>query len=217
MLIAKLLIAYCTVFVGNGYPNAYSWDSSVDGSSFNGSNSNISLNIYDTTFPSLPPGEWSTTPTASIPLSDRYTLLSTKYGKFATLSSTDDDSIVIGWSFIPNSVGINVGEELQYFKGSEGCDVINLGEGGLQSVEDISSGGGPDLWVLRGANSVRFSTGHIGDTLDNDLVLGGSACAVSDFSSLSDLSTSTVINTSIHMGPGNDLMYLYYIYIIYIY
>lgn len=193
-----------------GEANEYSWDGSwtpteeleglYDAIYFDGHN------VEGSPSPILPPGEWDWEVTSELATWNGF---SQQVGTFDLLS--DDDALAFGWR-LDRAVeeGVEVDAVMEYFHGSSGTDIIDLGPDssisstGNPSYGDVVGfGDGPDMLRYRSGYSaaIRLGSSAAGAQQDNDLALvGGNEGAATD--------TYNVITTAIHGGPGSDLVFV---------
>jgi hypothetical protein len=190
-------------------PNDYSWDGSWIPTEF--PLDNMLDDVYNTEgvytlegnipSPILPPGEWDWETTTSMA---NYRNFSSNMGTFEAL--LDQDNNQYGWKFIPlDPGGTDVASGMSFFEGSSGLNVINLGNNGqVHSTGDINFGNGLTMLRFKESWSLDLRTGssenaNIGN--DNDLVLAGSDSPISS-------GEFEVETTTIHTGPGRDLVFV---------
>jgi hypothetical protein len=199
--------------VGDGWPGApndYSWDGSW-------TPSEVPDGLYDDIYydghhvegspsPILPPGEWDWEVTSLLATWNGF---SQQVGTFDLLS--DDNDLAFGWRLErAEEDGVHVDAVMEYFHGSSGTDIIDLGlDGSISSTGNptygnvVGFGDGPDMLRYRSGYSaaVRLGSSATGSQQDNDLaIVGESAGAAAD--------TYDVITSAIHTGPGSDLVFI---------
>jgi len=194
-------------------PNAYSWDGSwsplqedlppdglfdkcyFDGHDVNGMPS-----------PILPPGQWDWDETT---LLANWKNFASTLGTFNPLQNLDGGRF--GWRLMRiNTDGIEAADVMQYFYGSSGTDIIDLGPvGAFVSAGDplygsyVNFGDGPDMLRYRMSYSAAVRTGSSlsGHLRDNDLAVIGSNDVLSQ-------GECEIFTTGLHTGPGSDLVFV---------
>lgn len=199
---------------GDGWPgaaNEYSWDGS-----WNPSSSELPPDgLYDEIYfdghdvegspsPILPPGEWDY---EEIHLLANWNNFEQNLGEFEELM--DNADLPFGWRLLPiQPEGTEATALLQYFHGSGGADVVDLGsEGSIHSAgnpaygDPIGLGDGPDMLRFRTGYSgaVRTGSSATGSLRDNDLAIFGSGDPL-------DPGEYDLITFTVHTGPGSDLV-----------
>lgn len=192
-------------------PNVYSWDGSwlpanlpppglYDDVYYDGHL------VYGEPSPILPPGEWDY---AGIHLLANWRGFRDYLGTFDRLE--DEQGGHYGWRFVAvNPQGTDGQAGMVNFHGSSGCDILDLGpEGSFHSAgnpdfgPEMRLGDGPDMLRYSYGWSAAFRTGSdaTGNNQDDDLVIIGTD---------DDLPGGEydIITTSIHTGPGNDLVFV---------
>jgi hypothetical protein len=105
-----------------------------------------------------------------------------------------------GWRLVGNTPeAIDYSGAAEYFEGSSGTDVFELGPGGaIHSFGNGNLGDGPDVLVFQRSWSLDFRTGSslTGGLRDDDLLVAG---AGENPDGSFDVETTTI-----HMGPGSD-------------
>jgi len=146
--------------------------------------------------PVLPPGAWDW----DDPGDDlaNWRNFETNLGSFEMLLDAEDRHY--GWRLRANDpAACDYSGPAEYFEGSSGADILDLGPGGL--LHSFASGNlaaGPDVLVFKESWSLDFRTGssESAGSVDDDLVMAG--CGESPDGSF-DVMTSTI-----HTGPGSD-------------
>lgn len=150
--------------------------------------------------PILPPGQWDWQDDNNDLANWRN--FKNNLGDFEMLR--DGESNHYGWRL----AGVNPGAidyqgPAEYFEGSAGADLFNLGaQGKIHSFGSGDLGDGPDVLVFNESYSLDFRVGSTsgGHAHDNDLVVAG--CQSRPDGSFG------VITTSIHTGPGHDWVFV---------
>lgn len=191
-------------FVLNGYSWDGSWNPKDDDFPLSGLLDNeYSDNhlINNEATPVLPPGRWDWDD-ANDDLAN-WERFQEKIGGFDPLR--DREGRHFGWSLRGNDPeAIEFTGSAAYFEGSAGTDILDLGpEGALYQFGQGDLGDGPDVLSFNESWSLDFRTGSspkAGDgSRDNDLVIAG--CKDGDDSSFK------IETTTIHTGPGRDLVF----------
>jgi hypothetical protein len=149
--------------------------------------------------PILPPGRWDW----SDPGNDlaNWRNFSGSIGTFEAL--TDGAGARHGWRLVPLAPdAVDYAGAAEYFLGSSGTDVLDLGPQGAVHSFAGSLGDGPDVLVFDRAWSLDFRTGSSldGGLRDDDLVVAG--CHDSPDGAWD------VVTTTIHGGPGSDWVFV---------
>lgn len=199
---------------GDGWPGAandHSWDGSWSPSPSDLPPDGLYDDIYfdgheveGAPSPVLPPGEWDY---EEVHLLANWDNFEQNLGGFEELVDPAGDPF--GWRLLPVSPdGTEATALMQYFHGSSGADVVDLGPAGsIHSAgnpaygDPIGLGDGPDMLRFRTGYSgaVRTGSSATGGLRDNDLVVFGSGGSLAPGEY--DLTTFTV-----HTGPGSDLV-----------
>jgi hypothetical protein len=146
--------------------------------------------------PILPPGEWDWND-ADDDLAN-WRNFSSNLGTFEMLESAAGQHY--GWRFVANDEVPDFTGPAQYYEGTPGVDIVDLGpRGELHGYGSGSLGDGPDILVYERSYSLEFRTGssETGAANDDDLVVGG--CSETG---ATDIETSTM-----HTGPGSDWVF----------
>lgn len=199
--------------VGDGWPeepNDYSWDGSFTPTAeLEGLYDDIYFDGHDVDgqpSPLLPPGEWDWQETA---LLANWNNFSQAVGDFELLS--DAEGLAFGWRLNrTDEEGVDADAVMEFFHGSSGTDIIDLGRAGSFSStgnplfgDPVGLGDGPDmLRYLSGYSAgMRLGSSLTGSENDNDLaILGSPGSAAVD--------TYDIITTTVHTGPGSDLVFV---------
>lgn len=115
----------------------------------------------------------------------------------------DDGGEPYGWELAPEDPGrVDYTGSGEYFEGSSGVDLLNLGRRGRLHGMSGSLKGGPDRLVFNEAWSLDFSTSSADcdPQWDDDIVVAG--CDVNPNSSFD------IRSVSIHTGRGSDLLFV---------
>ncbi len=193
--------------------NAYSWDGSWEPTSDDFPIDGLYDEIYfdghtveGEASPILPPGKWDWNITS---LLANWRGFSNSVGDFDLL--VDFSNQEFGWRLNRNVItGVDVTSHLELFYGSPGTDIIDLGlQGSFSSAgnpmygDPVNFGDGPDMLRFRHSHSAAVRTGSsaTGHQHDNDLVIIGSAEVLNP-------GVYDIMTTSIHTGPGNDLIFV---------
>jgi len=192
-------------------PNQYSWDGSWTPTA---QPEGIFDSIYNdghvvegSPSPLLPPGEWDWQQTA---LLANWNAFSTRVGTWELLRD-DAHDFAFGWRLNrATEAGVAVDAIMEYFHGSSGTDILDLGAGGaFESTGNllygpaVRFGDGPDMLRYRRGHSaeVRVGSSVTGAARDNDLaIIGGPGSA--------GLDSYDVVTTTLHTGPGRDLVFV---------
>lgn len=193
-----------------GAPNQYSWDGSWNPTA-------QPDGIFDAIYndghvvdgapsPLLPPGEWDWQQTG---LLANWNAFSGRVGTFELLRDAAKD-FAFGWRLNRASqAGITVDAIMEYYFGSSGTDILDLGPGGaFESTGNllygpaVGFGDGPDMLRYRTGHSAAIRTGSSvsGGAQDNDLAILGSDGSAG-------LDSYEVITSTLHTGPGRDLVF----------
>ncbi len=149
--------------------------------------------------PVLPPGEWDWDDSNDDLANWRN--FETHLGAFAPLSDASDRQY--GWRLQGNATDVDYAGPAEYFEGSSGTDILDLGAGGVIHSFGVGNlADGPDVLVFRESYSLDFRTGssESGALRDNDLVVAG--CGANPDGSF-DIQTTTI-----HTGPGRDWVFI---------
>ncbi|MEM7244830.1 MAG: hypothetical protein AAF533_05770 [Acidobacteriota bacterium] len=150
--------------------------------------------------PVLPPGDWDWDD-GNDDLAN-WNNFATNIGDF--LPRTDGRGRQHGWELDPARPGsVEYSGAAQYFEGSSGGDVMNLGATGqVHSFGSGSLGGGPDVLIYDRSWALDFRTGSSVDASlnDDDLLVAG--CDVESDGRF-DIETTTI-----HGGPGADWFFI---------
>lgn len=193
--------------VGDGeWPtaNTYSWDGLwvpgfpldglLDNEYFDGHEGN------DGATPILPPGRWDWDDGNNDLANWRN--FKNNLGDFEMLRDSQGNHF--GWRLAGvNPSAIDYQGPAEYFEGSSGADLFNLGAGG--KIHSFGSGDlrdGPDVLVFNESYSLDFRTGSSsgGHSHDNDLVVAG--CESRPDGAFG------VLTSTIHTGPGHDWVFV---------
>lgn len=186
--------------------NAYSWDGSFRPSDADFPLKGLLDDVYfdghfDTqnmATPILPPGNWDY---GGQPNLANWRNFAANVGMFELLK--DSRGAAFGWRLLGTPQdAVSYTGAAQYFEGSAGTDIINLGPKGKISSIAGNLGDGPDVLVAGTSFSLDFRSGSTltGSARDNDLlVLGCEPRADGSFS----ITTSTF-----HTGPGADWVFV---------
>lgn len=194
---------------GSGWPagNEYAWDGSWSPAPGDFPLSGLLDDEYhdghadgqgDPT-PILPPGEWDWDD-GNDDLAN-WRNFRDNIGSFEPLS--DGAEHQFGWRLVGTASDIDYSGPAEYFEGSSGTDLLDLGPGGqLHSYGAGQLADGPDELVFDRSWSLDFRTGSTstGAARDNDLVIAG--CGSNPDGSF-DIET-----TSVHTGPGSDWVFI---------
>lgn len=149
-----------------------------------------------TATPILPPGRWDWDD-ASDDLAN-WRNFAGNLGTFEALR--DGAGRHYGWRLAGLTPGaIDYSGAAEYFEGSSGADLFELGvAGSIHSFGNGTLGDGPDVLVFRSSWSLDFRTGSTldGARRDDDLLVAG--CGPNPDGSF-DVETTTI-----HLGPGSD-------------
>lgn len=183
--------------------NGYSWDGSWAPTS-----SDFPVaGMMDETHDDLPPGKWGWDGSCDCPGDERLDIYENEFVEkgldFEPLM--DRDGHIFGWRLIDtDGGGISLNHRLDNFEGSPGPDIIDLNPGGhLQTTGGINLGDGPDMLRYSTGWSTDLRTGADtrGALFDNDLVILGSESVLA-------MNEYDIYGTTIHTGPGSDLVFV---------
>lgn len=197
-------------------PNEYSWDGSWTPTPEDLPLSGFFDPIYFDNHlvagqpsPLLPPGKWDwTSSSGNISELANWHNFETNVGGVTLLK--DSNQKPFGWQLNRvNESGVAVNYVMECYHGSSGADIIDFGPGGsyVTSGEPLDGyphlGDGPDMLRYRSGSAATIRTGSsaTGHAQDNDLVIAGSS---------EDLPAGQydIATTTIHTGPGNDLVFI---------
>ncbi len=150
--------------------------------------------------PILPPGQWDWQDDNDDLANWRN--FKSNLGEFELLRDSQNNHY--GWRLVGNTPGaIDYQGPADYFEGTPGADLLNLGaRGKIHSFEKGDLGDGPDVLVFNESYSLDFRVGSSssGHVHDNDLVVGG--CESRPDGAFG------ILTTSIHTGPGHDWVFV---------
>lgn len=157
--------------------------------------------LSDAEYPELPPGEWDWDDGSDDKANWRN--FETNLGTFETV--TDDEGRQCGWRMVPKAKPADFAAAAEYYEGSAGADIVDLGADGVIHSLGVSTkglGAGPDVLVFQRSYSLDYRTGssETGAFQDDDLVVAG--CGDNGDASF-DIETTTI-----HTGPGSDWVFI---------
>ncbi len=193
-------------------PNLYSWDGTPIKSENFPLKGLYDLIYFDghkvegTDSPLLPPGEWDYNQTS---LLANWRGFSSAVGSFRLLKDSLGNEY--GWKLNrATAEGVSVTAVMESFHGSSGADILDFGpEGSFASTgnplygKPVNMGDGPDVFRYTTGHSAaaRLGSSKTGHLWDNDLALIGE-------NKSKPAGTYEVVTTTIHTGPGNDLVFV---------
>lgn len=188
--------------------NTYSWDGSW--SPLPDDFPLAGLEDTDPTQIGLPPGRWGWDGSCSCASNEGTAIYDNEFvGKGLDFERLEDpDGRLFGWRLIDTDGGTT---ELNHrgdaFDGSSGVDIFDLdvlsSTGPGDNTPGINLGEGPDMLRYQTGQSVDMRTGAAdrGALFDNDLVILGSETVLG-------LNEYDITGTTIHTGPGSDLVFV---------
>jgi len=185
------------------FANAYSWDGS-----WNPAPSEFPIDgMFDETHPTLPPGTWGWDNECDCPGDEGLAIYENEFVDrgvdFEALA--DGEGRVFGWRMISlDGSAVEMDHRADNWEGCPGVDIFDLAPGGdLSSTAGINPGEGPDMLRYATGASVDLRTGSDtrGALFDNDLVILGS-------DNVLPLNTYDISGTTVHTGPGSDLVFI---------
>ena len=187
-------------------PNEYSWDGSWSPAASNFPLNGLLDDVYfdghiveGVASPILPPGAWDW---GGEPNLANWKNFNANVGTFEMLE--DAQGHHYGWRLLGVPVGaVNFQGPAEYFEGSPGVEIIDLGPLGIISgVGNGNLGEGPDVLVANESSALDFRMGSslTGSAHDNDLVVLG--CAPHTDGAF------TITTSTFHTGPGTDWVFV---------
>ncbi|MBU1222049.1 hypothetical protein KKF34_04690 [Myxococcota bacterium] len=183
--------------------NTYSWDGS-----WNPESDEFPIEgLLDETHTYLPPGKWGWDNSCDCPSDEGLAIYNNEFVEkgldFIQLS--DSENHHFGWRVISTTGDpvISLNHRADNFEGSNGVDIFDFtNNGDLSSTGGINLGEGPDMLRYGTGYGVDMRTGSDtrGALFDNDLVILGTE-------NILGTNEYDISGTTIHTGPGSDLIF----------
>jgi len=188
-------------------PNEYSWDGSWTPESF------PIPGLLDETHPTLPPGKWGWDGSCDCPGDEGLAIYNNEFVEKGLdfLRLEDSAGHLFGWRLIDTDGGdTSLNHRGDNYDGTPGVDIFDLGLAGMlqgtgpgDETPGINLGDGPDMlrYGVGWSVDMRVGDGVRGGAFDNDLVILGTEDVL-------PLNTYDIQGTTVHTGPGSDLVFV---------